>query len=56
MKFVTMMILADGELTMVPVYGEQETEPEWICLEEYKEINNTSNPNLDVVSFFSRLI
>ena len=34
------------------VDSEQETEPEWNCLEEYKETNNTSNPCLDVLSFF----
>ena len=37
---------------MVLVDGEQETEPQWICLEKNKEINNTSNPCLDVFSVF----
>ena len=36
----------------VLVDGEQETEQERICLEEYKESNNTSNLCLDVFSYF----
>ena len=36
----------------VLVDGEQETEPEWIWLAKYRETNNTSNPCLDVFSFF----
>ena len=34
------------------VYGEQETEPEWICLAKYKETNSTSNSYTDVFSIF----
>ena len=36
----------------VLVDGEQETEPELICLAKYKETNNTSNTWFDVFSFF----
>ena len=40
------------DIWMVLVDGEQETEPESICLAKYKETNNTSNPCLHVFSFF----
>ena len=32
--------------------GEQETEPEWNLHGKNKDTNNTSNPYLDVFSFF----
>ena len=36
---------------MVLVYGDQEMEVEWICLEKNKETNNISNLYLDMFSF-----